>query len=65
LALFSFFELWVGYARFARIRGKLDKTLIATTNTYLQSWMLQATALVVLILYGHEFCSDVLHVLRD
>ena len=44
LALFSIYGLWVGYAWCARIRGKLDKTLIAPTNTYRQSWMLQATA---------------------
>jgi uncharacterized membrane protein len=44
LALFSFFGLWMGYAWFARIRGKRDKSLIATTNMYRQQWMLQTTA---------------------
>jgi uncharacterized membrane protein len=44
LALFSFFALWVGYAWFARIRGKRDQSLIATTNKYRQKWMLQTTA---------------------
>ncbi len=44
LALFTFFGLWVGYAWFARIRGKRDQSLIATTNMYRQKWMLQTTA---------------------
>ena len=44
LALFSFFALWVGYAWFARIRGKRDQSLIATTNKYRQEWKLQTTA---------------------
>jgi len=44
LALFSFFALWVGYAWFARIRGKRDQSLIATTNKYRQKWMLQTTS---------------------
>jgi len=44
LALFSFFTLWVGYAWFARIRGKRDQSLIATTNKYRQKWMLQTTS---------------------
>ena len=44
LAMLTFFALWVGYAWFARIRGKLDQSLIATTNMYRQKWMLQTTA---------------------
>ena len=44
LALVSFFSLWVGYAWFARVRGKRDQSLIATTNMYRQKWMLQTTA---------------------
>ena len=44
LALVSFFGLWVGYAWFAKVRGKLDQSLIATTNAYRVKWMLQTTA---------------------
>ncbi len=44
LALLSFFALWVGYAWFAKVRGKLDQSLIATTNAYRVKWMLQTTA---------------------
>lgn len=44
LAMLSFFGLWVGYAWFARVRGKRDQSLIATTNMYRQKWMLQTTA---------------------
>ena len=44
LALLSFFTLWVGYAWFAKVRGKLDQSLIATTNAYRVKWMLQTTA---------------------
>ena len=44
LALGSFFGLWVGYAWFAKVRGKLDQSLIATTNAYRVKWMLQTTA---------------------
>lgn len=44
LALCAFFGLWVGYAWFARVRGKLDQSLIATTNAYRVKWMLQSTA---------------------
>lgn len=44
LALCAFFGLWVGYAWFARVRGKLDQSLIATTNAYRVKWMLQTTA---------------------
>ncbi|PUE07217.1 hypothetical protein B9Z51_15295 [Limnohabitans sp. T6-5] len=44
LALVAFFSLWVGYAWFAKVRGKRDQSLIATTNLYRQQWMLQATA---------------------
>jgi uncharacterized membrane protein len=44
LAMLSFFCLWVGYAWFARVRGKRDQSLIATTNMYRQKWMLQTTA---------------------
>lgn len=44
LALVSFFSLWAGYAWFARVRGQLDQSLIATTNAYRVKWMLQTTA---------------------
>lgn len=44
LALLSFFSLWAGYAWFARVRGQLDQSLIATTNAYRVKWMLQTTA---------------------
>lgn len=44
LALVSFFSLWVGYAWFAKVRGQLDQSLIATTNAYRVKWMLQTTA---------------------
>jgi uncharacterized membrane protein len=33
-----------GYAWFARVNGKRNMTLIATTNHYRQLWMMQATA---------------------
>ena len=44
LAMALFFGLWIGYAWFARINGKRNMTLIATTNHYRQLWMMQATA---------------------
>jgi uncharacterized membrane protein len=44
LALVSFFGLWIGYAWFARFWGVRQRSLIATTNRYRLSWMLQATA---------------------
>ena len=44
LALGLFFGLWMGYAWFARVNGKRNMTLIATTNHYRQLWMMQATA---------------------
>jgi uncharacterized membrane protein len=44
LAMALFFDLWLGYAWFARINGQRNMTLIATTNHYRQLWMMQATA---------------------
>ena len=44
LAMALFFGLWIGYAWFARVNGKRNMTLIATTNHYRQLWMMQATA---------------------
>jgi uncharacterized membrane protein len=44
LAFCAFFGLWAGYAWFARVRGQLDRSLIATTNAYRVKWMLQTTA---------------------
>ena len=44
LAMALFFGLWIGYAWFARVNGKRNMTLIATTNHFRQLWMLQATA---------------------
>ena len=44
LAMFLFLGLWLGYAWFARVNGKRNMTLIATTNHYRQLWMMQATA---------------------
>ena len=40
LAMALFFGLWIGYAWFARVNGKRNMTLIATTNHYLQLWMM-------------------------
>jgi len=44
LAMALFFGLWLGYAWFAKVNGRRNMTLIATTNHYRQLWMLQATA---------------------
>jgi uncharacterized membrane protein len=44
LALALFLGLWMGYAWFARVNGKRNMTLIATTNHYRQLWMIQATS---------------------
>ncbi|OGB86779.1 MAG: hypothetical protein A3G82_26915 [Burkholderiales bacterium RIFCSPLOWO2_12_FULL_67_210] len=44
LALVGFFALWVGYAWFARVRGRSRASLLVTTNRYRAYWMLQATA---------------------
>ena len=44
LAMALFFGLWLGYAWFAKVNGKRNMTLIATTNHYRQLWMMQATA---------------------
>ena len=44
LALALFLGLWMGYAWFARVNGKRNMTLIATTNHYRQLWMMQATS---------------------
>ena len=44
LAMAMFFGLWLGYAWFAKVNGKRNMTLIATTNHYRQLWMMQATA---------------------
>lgn len=44
LAVLWFFTAWIGYAWFARHWGVRRPSLLATTNRYRRSWMLQATA---------------------
>ena len=43
LAVLAFFALWAGYARFAKLRGQTERTLLATTNALRLQWMMQAT----------------------
>lgn len=43
LAVLAFFALWVGYARFAKLRGQTERTLLATTNALRMQWMMQTT----------------------
>lgn len=42
-ALALFFFGWVGYARFASRRAKVERTLLASTNHFRKLWMRQVT----------------------
>jgi uncharacterized membrane protein len=42
-ALALFFFGWVGYARFASHRAKIERTLLASTNHFRKLWMAQVT----------------------